>query len=142
MYIFLYVLFICLFRNIHNIAAIIRHHRSLQSLSISRIRHVTDDTISTIVEHLFNLIELDISGCNVTDESIYTISKYCPNLESLDISGCDQISEEGIRFLTSECKRLRYINIKDCYNFVPMVNEEENYQGIISNDGWVDDDDD
>ncbi|KAI8332601.1 hypothetical protein BC941DRAFT_435995 [Chlamydoabsidia padenii] len=112
----------------------------LQYLSFNGVRHVTDEVILAFVRDHPKLIELDISCATITDESIYAISNYCPSLEELDISGCEQVSEEGIRFLAQECKHLRYINIKDCYNVIP---EEGEFDALptTTDDIWETDDD-
>ncbi|KAI8093236.1 uncharacterized protein BX664DRAFT_313310 [Halteromyces radiatus] len=114
---------------------------SLRYLSLKAVRNVTDEVVENFVRDHPSLIGLDISYSSITDDSIYTISQHCISLEELDISGCEQISEEGIRFLAQQCKQLRYINIKDCYNVVPADGEFDEFP-ITTDDIWETDEDD
>ncbi|ORZ15765.1 hypothetical protein BCR42DRAFT_415862 [Absidia repens] len=117
------------------IVSAIAHCEALQYLSLNGVRNVTDQVVLAFVQDHPHLIELDISSAVITDSSVYAISRYCPSLEELDISGCEHISEDGIRFLTQQCKHLRYINIKDCYNVIP---EDGEFDGLptTTDDIW------
>lgn len=48
------------------------------------------------------------------------------------MSQCEQVSEAGLHYLRQKCLRLRYVNLKDCYNVVGDVGweseEEEEWQ--------------
>ena len=60
--------------------------------------------------------ELYLGSTHITDNSLNLIATKFILLTHLHLSGCEYISELGVHKVTRECKTLRHIDIKDCYN--------------------------
>ncbi|ORX54418.1 hypothetical protein DM01DRAFT_1304991 [Hesseltinella vesiculosa] len=91
----------------------------IQSLSLHGLgNQVNDQVVEKWVTDHPDLLELDLSSCQITDASIYTIGNHCSKLVDLDLSGCEHISEDGIRHLTRHCQHIRHVNLQDCFNVV------------------------
>jgi len=90
------------------------HCHYIEKLILSKCFKITDRTAESLSQNCRNLKYLDFSSCkNITNSSCMYISEGCLGLEHLDVSYC-HISLEGVRGLTTKCKRLRHIIMKYC----------------------------
>ena len=61
-----------------------------------------------------NLKTLDACGAKIDDESMAMIGKRCPYLQVLNIRQCQRITNNGLKEVVRNCKRLREINLLWC----------------------------
>lgn len=55
---------------------------------------------------------LVITGSKTADDNLMQlIAKKCPNLETLDVRACELISDAGMYFIASHCKKLISVNV-------------------------------
>lgn len=74
--------------------------------------------VQTITVNLKHLRKLDLSFTNIDDTALYALPENCPDLASLILEECQKITEEGVYYAFRNLGRLRYLNIRNCYNVV------------------------
>lgn len=78
---------------------------NLVTLDIRALFHVTKDTINEILFNCCKLQNLNISDSGeIDDDSMQLLAHSNPNLEFLDISDCEEITDEGVAWVISNCK--------------------------------------
>lgn len=99
--------------------------QNLKSLSVSNLAFIDNDYISSIVSHLPQLTNLDISRCiSVSDVSLITIADYMnTRLVSFDCSHIPSLSQQGMNELIMKCTNLESLKLQGCLNikFVGIV---------------------
>ena len=102
--------------NIDCVKALIANCPNVQTLSLSKLTHLSDEMI-TELSALQNLTSLDIShsGEAVTDESVNSVlSTVGHRLERLDLSGLRELTDNVlISGLLLYCTHLQYLNLND-----------------------------
>lgn len=82
------------------IAALTSKLSNLQELSLSMCKHITDNAIIHISEHLTSLIKLDVSGCpNISDQSLIALTKGLRKLKLLNLRSCRNITHKGLAYI-------------------------------------------
>jgi hypothetical protein len=61
-------------------------------------RRTTDVGIAAVDQKCPNLIELNLSSCQVTDQGLTTVAQQCKKLQYLALVGCARITSVGVAF--------------------------------------------
>ena len=91
---------------------------TLEALDESAAKNVTDVEVAAFVRDVGagcqELHSIDLSGCiQVSDEGLRALSTNCPKMEHIDLSGCE-ISDNGLRALIAGCLNLQHVNLAEC----------------------------
>ncbi|XP_010525783.1 PREDICTED: putative F-box/LRR-repeat protein 19 [Tarenaya hassleriana] len=79
-------------------------------LTVIRVRHCTDRSLSYAAERCPNLEVLWVKSCpKVTDASMAKIASNCPKLKELNVSYCYEISHESLTMLGRNCQNLEIL---------------------------------
>ncbi|XP_066567192.1 uncharacterized protein LOC136754885 isoform X2 [Amia ocellicauda] len=127
-------------RTVHYIA---RHCPKMDSLILSSCPLVTDVSLVEISTYLPTIRYLDVSGCRkVTDTGVQAIALTCHHLQYLDLSStgaakrgvcllanycsrsleclklsfCKALSEDSVKKLCRNCKRLKLLHLYGCHS--------------------------
>ncbi|KAI8061391.1 hypothetical protein BDF21DRAFT_429433 [Thamnidium elegans] len=118
----------------------------LRILSLDQCTMIGDEAIETLVVQCPYLQELYLGSTHITDKALQLLATKFILLTHVFMPGCEYISEQGVSVLTTKCKTLVYIDIKDCYNVVGHVDIPNMLQNTDtlnnSDDAWEDTDDD
>ena len=72
------------------------------------------DALENIGQNCAGLKYVDLSWCkDVHNEALNHLAK-CNLLEDLVLCGCTSIGNQGVLAITTECKHLKYLNLKSC----------------------------
>lgn len=86
----------------------------LQELNIRNCANVTDEGVVELLKVLGDrLLKLDVGGLNMTTVVASGLADYCKNIESLSLDGCVHITDPSVKIIASECKEIRYFNLKE-----------------------------
>lgn len=80
----------------------------LQTLSLSFCDQVTEHILDKFVTFCPNLRDINLAGCAVTDHCLEGLNKL--PLRKLDASHCTHLTDNGLKFLSTECHQLCYLN--------------------------------
>lgn len=80
----------------------------LQSLSLSFCDQVTKETLNEFVTFCPHLRDINLEGCAVTDKCLEGLEKL--PLQKLNASHCTHLTNSGLQFLSTECRRLCSLN--------------------------------
>ena len=80
----------------------------LQTLSLSFCDQVTGHILDKFVTFCPNLRDINLAGCTVTDHCLEGLNKL--PLRKLDASHCTHLTDNGLKFLSTECHQLCYLN--------------------------------
>ena len=91
---------------------------TLEALDESAAKNLTDVEVAAFVRDFGagcqELHSIDLSGCTqVSDEGLRVLSTNCPKMEHIDLSGCE-ISDNGLRALIAGCLNLQHVNLAEC----------------------------
>eukprot|EP01004_Peranema_trichophorum_P003668 NODE_2643_length_1530_cov_24.123667_g2279_i0.p1 GENE.NODE_2643_length_1530_cov_24.123667_g2279_i0~~NODE_2643_length_1530_cov_24.123667_g2279_i0.p1 ORF type:complete len:455 (+),score=44.55 NODE_2643_length_1530_cov_24.123667_g2279_i0:86-1366(+) len=87
----------------------------LSSLDVSELRGFGDVVVKSLVRNCNSqLINLDISECDLTNAAMSTIADSCPNLTCLIVSGCKKLSLEGFCTVAQQCTYLNSLDMSFC----------------------------
>ncbi|KAI9315135.1 hypothetical protein BX666DRAFT_1861137 [Dichotomocladium elegans] len=96
----------------------------LRFLSLNTLgRVVDDDLLEEILPTLKELRQINLGKTHIGDASLCALTKHCRYIESIDISGCEQVTERGIGHILQHAQHLQYLNVQECFNFVPSPGE-------------------
>ncbi|KAK9759579.1 hypothetical protein K7432_017287 [Basidiobolus ranarum] len=84
---------------------------------------ITDIGLSALVV-CKRLKSLEIETCPVTDEGLIKVAKACIHLERLNLARCEEITDDSIVAIRNNLKKLRYLNVEECY-------------GVLEQEGWA-----
>lgn len=87
----------------------------LQKLDIFFCNTFTFKTFRIISKKLINLKYLTINNSKVYDSALHIISNNCKNLEFISLNNCKHITDNGIKILARDCKKIYTISL-DCCN--------------------------
>eukprot|EP01038_Epipyxis_sp_PR26KG_P016706 gene16706-22850_t len=91
--------------------------------------HITNQTISNLVQNLPNLTSLGLRGCAcTTDREIICMMIHLKYLKRLDISGSDYVTSKSIINLIYNLRYLIWIDVSACYNIA-----EEDFECFHNN---------
>jgi len=77
-------------------------------------KNIKCDALENIGQNCAGLKYVDLSGCkDVHNEALKHLAK-CKLLEELVLCGCTSIGNKGVLAITTECKHLKYLNLKSC----------------------------
>ena len=80
----------------------------LQSLSLSFCDQVTKDTLDQFATFCPYLRDINLEGCAVTDKCLECLE--CLPLKRLNTSHCTQLTDYGLKFLSTRCHQLCSLN--------------------------------
>ncbi|PFX14427.1 F-box/LRR-repeat protein 20 [Stylophora pistillata] len=80
----------------------------LQKLSLSFCSQVNKSIIDQFVTFCPKLRDLNLAGCGVTDQCLDGLNKV--PLRRLNASHCTKLTDDGLKFLSTECYQLCHIN--------------------------------
>ncbi|XP_020618604.1 F-box/LRR-repeat protein 2-like [Orbicella faveolata] len=80
----------------------------LQALSLSFCDQVTGHILGQFVTFCPNLRDMNLAGCAVTDHCLEGLNKL--PLRKLNASHCTHLTDNGLKFLSTECHQLCYLN--------------------------------
>lgn len=80
----------------------------LQSLSLSFCDQVTKDTLDQFATFCSYLRDINLEGCAVTDKCLECLE--CLPLKRLNTSHCTQLTDYGLKFLSTRCHQLCSLN--------------------------------
>lgn len=105
----------------------------LQTMSLCFNDCVDDDCIATVARYARNLKVLKCIRCSITDQGLTAIGQNCHNLQKLDVSFCNQISNEGVNFVSNKCGKLHFLGLFSCENVDTdfLLALEKNYPDIL-----------
>jgi uncharacterized protein YjbI with pentapeptide repeats len=98
-------------------ANILTHLKDLKKLKILNLtgvnlRGITYEGFQLLPENLKNLLNLNLSECNITDDFLKGMTENFKNLSSLDLDKCP-ITGKGLIFL-KDLKKLRNLSLCEC----------------------------
>jgi len=86
----------------------------LSDLSLGGCYEVTDEGITSVVNHCRSLTRIVLRSCdNITDRSVRTLARL-PCLSHLNLRGCYLVTENGIAFIIEVSTTLQHINLTAC----------------------------
>ena len=80
----------------------------LQTLSLPFSDQVTGNILDQFVTFCPNLRDMNLEGCAVTDHCLEGLSKLL--LRKLNVSHCTHLTDNGLKFLSTECHQLCHLN--------------------------------
>jgi len=83
----------------------------LRHVKFAQNKIITDMGLELLLSHCNCIETLIIPGTNITNLALTHCRKFLCNLRRLDVSHCDNIGDEGLVDLFSECTRLEYIDL-------------------------------
>lgn len=94
-----------------------RNHPSLMSLNISRLT-LTDISLGMIIHHTTSLESIDLSHIShLSNESICDIIKYFPELKSLNIAGLELLGDQTFNLIANQCPKLTSLDVSGIPKF-------------------------
>lgn len=116
----------------------------LRLLSVNQCDHIGDDGVEGLIKNCPYIQELYLGGTRITDNSLNLLSTKLILLTHLHIPGCENVSEIGINKIIRDCKTLRHLDCRDCFNVVgqietiPFQNNEQPSIEVDEEDEWTD----
>mmetsp|Transcript_30660 Transcript_30660/g.117291 ORF Transcript_30660/g.117291 Transcript_30660/m.117291 type:complete len:381 (+) Transcript_30660:795-1937(+) len=91
--------------------------KHLESLCISENRRVDDGSLIRIISEAGSKLQsLNMAGCTeLTDKLVSAVAECCPHLEEICLDET-QVTDVGLRKLTSKCSSLASISLRSCSN--------------------------
>lgn len=80
----------------------------LQTLSLSFCGQITRQILDQFVTFCPKLRDLNLAGCGVTDQCLEGLNKL--PLRKLNASHCTKLTDDGLKFLSTECHQLCRLN--------------------------------
>ena len=93
------------------------HCPKLQSLNITREKdsvrpcRVSDEAISYLAEKSPDLALIYLKRRGVSDVAVNKLAEFCSMLKVIDLVDCNEITDEGIKALTTSCQSLTKISL-------------------------------
>ncbi|MEM1282078.1 MAG: hypothetical protein AAGG81_00850 [Chlamydiota bacterium] len=86
----------------------------LQELNIQNCANVTEEGVIELLKVIGDrLLKFDVGGLKMTTVVASILADYCKNIESLSFGGCSHITDVSVKIILSECKEIRYFNLKE-----------------------------
>lgn len=106
--------------SVKDLSSLVSTSRSfmLGSLTLSGCRNITNDAFMNTGQ-LFNSLEyLDLTRClSVTDKGVkLIIEQVGKTIKALNLSSCEDISDDSVIYIASNCPNLQEINLSKCMN--------------------------
>lgn len=92
---------------------------NLSWLSLYWVPKITDKGLLPLVPKLGQRLEyLSLSGMkHITDESVKAIATLCPNITHLDLTRAEKLRDPALLALAGSCHKLSYLNLYACTSF-------------------------
>ncbi|KAI8971637.1 hypothetical protein BDF20DRAFT_885502 [Mycotypha africana] len=100
------------------LARITERLHDLRLLSLDQCELIGDEAVCALAANCPYIQDLYLGSTQITDNALYLLSAQFILLTHLHVPYCERITEAGVNKLISECKTLKYLNIRDCYNVV------------------------
>lgn len=126
----------------------------LRILSVNQCESIGDDGVEEVIKNCPYIQELYLGETRITDTSLNSLATKLVLLTHLHIPGCENVTEIGINKVIRECRTLRHLDCRDCFNVVGQLeriqgdHEEEEEEGVVQvlggeeEDEWTDLEDD
>ncbi|KAE8684090.1 pectinesterase family protein [Hibiscus syriacus] len=89
---------------------------NLRVLNLTCCRSVTDAAISAIADSCRNLVCLKLESCNmITEKGLCQLGSFCLLLEEIDLTDCCGVNDKGLEYL-SRCSELSCLKLGLCTN--------------------------
>jgi hypothetical protein len=82
----------------------------LKSVNVAFCERITDESITTLVQHCTRLHTIKLICTNITDISLAQLGESCGNIKKIDLM-CTAITDSGLARLTEGCSRLEDVNL-------------------------------
>ncbi|XP_074604046.1 uncharacterized protein LOC141857447 [Brevipalpus obovatus] len=92
----------------------IKPARKLKKLFLPHCNWVTDEMLSTTLTVCKEIESLEVSSHKITDQSLISVTQL-ESLVELNLS-FTKVTDGGIMKLLSECPKLTFLNVDDCYS--------------------------
>lgn len=102
----------------------------LRILSLNQCTHIGDEGIEGLIVNCPYLQELYLGETRITDNSLNLLATKLILLTHLYLPGCENVTELGINKVIRDCKTLRHIDCRDCYNVVGVESIPEDRQAL------------
>ncbi|KAJ8907551.1 hypothetical protein NDN08_007662 [Rhodosorus marinus] len=91
--------------------------KHLESLCISENTRVDDRSLIHIISKAGSKLQcLNLAGCTeLSDTMVSAVAECCPHLEEICLDET-QVTDVGLRKLTSECSSLAFVSLRSCSN--------------------------
>ena len=122
---------------LHGCSVLAQSCPHLQVLSLSFCDQVNEHILNQFVTYCPNLRDINLAGCGVTDQCLQGFSKL--PLRKLDVSHCTRLTDNGLKFLSTDCRQLCYLNFDGiqwiCHDAISVL--VENCHGRLEH-LWLD----
>ena len=94
----------------------ISSNTKLSTLDVSFCDLVTDHSLTSISQGIFQLRSLGLSACSITDVGISTLVQTTSNLQTLHLGQCTHLSDKCIDSIAKQLTCLEYLDLYGCLN--------------------------
>lgn len=88
----------------------------LTSLDVSFCDHITDHSLISISQGIFQLRSLGLSACPITDVGISTLVQTTSNLRAFHLGQCTLLSDKCIDSISKQLPSLEHLDLYGCLN--------------------------
>uniref|UniRef100_A0A8D8LZF2 F-box/LRR-repeat protein 15 n=3 Tax=Cacopsylla melanoneura TaxID=428564 RepID=A0A8D8LZF2_9HEMI len=109
--------------------ALTLHQPYLESIDLSNTSIGDQNAMNMFLKKSKRLKKIHVENVQIiTDTSLFYIGQHCPLLTNINIRQNFHVTEKGIRFLLSSCKKLDMVYLRLCpslsYNFIREISKQ------------------
>ena len=108
--------------------------KMLEIVDLSGCWEVDDESLITLVMSCPKITHLHVNGCyGITDTLLNILSRQLPGLVRLELDGCWRVTNQAIKMIGEYCRKLRFLNVKDCRDISEASLARLRVKGVVIN---------
>lgn len=88
--------------------------KDLEFLSVRKCQEITGSTLNVLLRECKKLKSLILQSTSINDMEICFVDWANSEIDELDLGGCEKLTHDGLFFILSNLKKLKYLCVDTC----------------------------